>query len=79
MSIESAIQEGFRVLFLINVPILIGAIVAGLIVSCVMAATNVQEKSVGFAARLLAIVIIAYIMLETIKELIIDLAVLCFT
>lgn len=79
MDIEATIREGFRVLFLTNVPILIGAIVAGLVVSSVMAATNVNEKSVSFAARLVAVVAVIYIMLETIKELILDLAVVCFT
>ena len=78
MDIETAIREGLRVLFLINVPVLIGAVLAGLVVSCVMAATNVHEGSVSFAARLVAVIVIAYVMLETIKDLILDLAVLCF-
>jgi len=77
MNLQGLLQETFRLLFLINVPILIGVVCAGTLIALFMAVTGVKDKSLSYAVRLITVVIIIYVMSEKIIQWLVDLMTSC--
>lgn len=60
--------EAIRALFLIGAPILVAAVVAGLVMGAVQSATSIQDRALGYAAKLSAVVAMIYVMLPAIDR-----------
>ena len=58
MPISDLLILSLRVLFLAVVPVVIGVSVVGAIVSALQAATSINDPSIGYAARLIAAIVI---------------------
>lgn len=71
--------EALRVVFLITVPIVVAGAIAGLLAGLLQTATAISDTSIGYTARLLAVVVVCYLLLSTALELLLDLARLAFS
>ena len=68
----SITREGIRVLILIGAPIMLTALVVGLIVSLVQALTQIQEMTLTFVPKILSMLIMLMLimpyMLQTLQD-----------
>lgn len=66
------LQEAFLVIFKVGGPILIIALVVGLVISIIQAATQIQEQTLSFVPKLLAIllglILLGSFMMTTLTE-----------
>ncbi|RIL09555.1 MAG: hypothetical protein DCC75_06280 [Proteobacteria bacterium] len=61
-------SEGLRVLFLVGLPILIVGALAGILAGSMQSATNINDMAFGYAARLLALAALGYLMLASFAD-----------
>jgi len=57
--------ELLRTLFIVGLPIVLFLAIAGLLAAAFQAATTVVEPALGYAARLVALVVVGYLFLPT--------------
>jgi len=57
------ISEGLRALVLIGAPIFLASSLAGLVMGVFQSTTTIREPVLGYAARLLAVGVVLYLML----------------
>lgn len=55
-------QEGLYLSILISLPVLLAALIVGLIISILQAATQIQEQTLTFVPKFIAIAIIIYLL-----------------
>lgn len=70
--------HGVRALLYIGVPVVVIVSLVGTIVSALQAATTIQEPALGYAARLVALVGLLYLLFPAFARTCIDLAELAF-
>ena len=70
--------EALRALFLLAVPVVIVAAVAGTIIGALQSATTIQDSALSYAVRLGAVVALLYFMLPAINRSIMSLATTAF-
>lgn len=72
MAIISLVQSSLWVFLKISIPILASAVLVGLIISILQAATSIQEQTLTFVPKIIAMVGILFIlgtwMLNTLKD-----------
>lgn len=72
------IVEGLRALFMIGLPTLIAISLIGTIVAALQAATTINEPSIGYAARVAALVALLYFLFPSFSRTCLNLAELAF-
>lgn len=72
------LMAGIRALFYIGLPITLGVALIGTIVSAFQAATTIQEPSIGYAARILALIALLYLLFPAFARTCTNLAELAF-
>lgn len=65
MQIEDAISQGLQLLFMNGLPVIAAAAVAGTLVAALQAVTTVQESVIGYAARVLAVILTMAVLLPS--------------
>lgn len=70
--------HGVRALFYIGVPVVVVVSLVGTIVGALQAATTIQEPALGYAARLVALVALLYLLFPAFARTCIDLAEFAF-
>ncbi len=53
-------QEGLYIAILISLPIVLTALIVGLIIGIIQAATQIQEQTITFVPKLIAIAFVIY-------------------
>ena len=71
-------REGTRTLFLVALPVVLSAAVAGTLISFLQAALSIQDSSAAYALRLLAVILVLYLMLPSFAQSLLMLAQLAF-
>lgn len=66
------LREALRTGFMVVGPVLGGALLAGLIVSLFQAITSMQEMTLSFIPKLLAIAVVFFFMLPWMMEMMLD-------
>jgi len=56
----------------VSLPLLLAGLVVGVIVSVLQAATSIQEQTLSFIPKILAVVITAYILMQWMMTLVLD-------
>jgi type III secretory pathway component EscS len=69
---------GLRALFYIGVPIILAVSLIGTIVGSFQAATTIQEPALGYAARILALIVVLYVLFPAFARTCTNLAELAF-
>lgn len=72
------LMAGIRALLYIGLPILIGITLVGTIISSLQAATTIQEPAIGYAARIVALVVLLYLLFPAFARTCTNLAELAF-
>jgi len=78
MDLNLILQESFRILFLINFPLVIAVLVIGSVTSTIMATTSVHEPSISYVVRLLTVLVVLYLLFANIINWLIDIATRCW-
>ena len=73
------IVEAVRVLLLVGVPLVILLGVAGTLVGALQAATTIQDSALSYAAKLLMLVLVIYLLLPMAVKLVTALAETAFS
>ena len=60
------VRQGFRALVVAGAPVLIAASVAGILMAVLQSATNIHDSASAYAARLLGICIVFFLMYQSI-------------
>jgi len=60
--LEDVLLQGWRTLFLVGVPVLVAVTLAGVIVGAVQASMAIEDPAPGYAVRLLALLVVLYLM-----------------
>ena len=68
------VLETLRVLFIGAVPVVAAATVAGMIISVFQSATTIVDPSLGYAVRLIAVVVVLYFLVSSFAQSIMMLA-----
>ena len=72
------LMAGIRALLYIGLPIILAICLIGTIVGSIQAATTVQEPALGYAARVLALVGVLYLLFPAFSQTCLNLAELAF-
>lgn len=67
-SVVSLTREGIKLAFMIGLPILLTGIVVGVIVSVLQTITQIQDQSVAFVLKILAMAVVFTLLLPWIIE-----------
>jgi flagellar biosynthetic protein FliQ len=65
-------RAAFMVAVKVSLPLLLAGLVVGVIVSVLQAATSIQEQTLSFIPKILAVVITAYILMQWMMTLVLD-------
>jgi len=65
---------GLQALFLLAVPVVVAVSLAGTIAAVLQSATSIQDPALGYTARLLALLLVLYLVLPSTVDIIISLA-----
>jgi len=72
------IVQGLRVLFLVGFPVVIVLSIAGTVISALQAATTIRDPALGYAVRLIALVLVLYMILPSSLQALSSLAEMAF-
>lgn len=70
--------QGLRTLFVIGAPIVLALSIAGIVSSSLQAATSINDPASGYGIRLLALVVVLYLLSGMITEQLLALGQLAF-
>ena len=73
-----AIVEGLRILFLLAVPVVVALSLTGTVVSALQAVTSINEPALGYGLKLLALVVVLYVMLPSVTQSLVSFSQLVF-
>lgn len=71
--------EAIRALFVIGLPIIVAASIAGTVVAALQSATTLFDPALSYSIRLLAVSAIVYFMFSNFARLVMDLMVLALS
>lgn len=77
-ALEQVMIQGFRVLFMLSLPVLIVASLSGILVGALQAATSIRDPASAYAVRLLALIVVFYAFSSTIAQQLTNLAEMAF-
>lgn len=60
--------QGLRVIFILGIPVLAATAAAGFVISAVQAATSINDPASRYGIRLLALILVLYLMAGTISD-----------
>ena len=80
MSIEVSelLAQSLRALYLIGLPVVVVVFLASSVASILQSALAVREGSINYAIRLVAFILLAYLMMPSVSQTLITLAELAF-
>jgi len=65
-------RAAFVVAVKVSLPLLLAGLVVGVIVSVLQAATSIQEQTLSFIPKILAVVITAYVLMQWMMVVVLD-------
>ena len=77
MTIDQAsdlVRESLLVMLMLSAPILVAALVIGLVVSIVQAATQIQEQTLSFVPKIIGMGVVAILVTPWVGKLILEFA-----
>lgn len=76
--VDEVLSEGIRTLFILGVPVVLVVSLAGTLSSVIQTVTSIQDPSISYAVRLIALVSLIYFFAPMIQQHIIILAEMAF-
>ncbi|MAE66710.1 MAG: flagellar biosynthetic protein FliQ [Phycisphaeraceae bacterium] len=77
MNVDQAtdlVRESLTVMLVVSAPILIAALIIGLVISIIQAATQIQEQTLSFVPKILGMGVIAITVMPWIGKMIMEFA-----
>ncbi|MCB0333155.1 MAG: flagellar biosynthetic protein FliQ [Bdellovibrionales bacterium] len=72
--LRDIITEAFRVIFLLGLPVVLLAALAGSIVGALQSATSIQDTTLQYATRLIVVMLVLYFLTPAIGRYFVQLA-----
>ncbi|MCO6431227.1 MAG: flagellar biosynthetic protein FliQ [Deltaproteobacteria bacterium] len=76
--VHDVLLQSLRALYIVGLPLLLIVTVSGLLASAIQAAFGFQEAAVGFAVKLISLIVVLYMIVPAAAESVVAVAQLAF-